>query len=117
MTAKAPNVLIVMADQMAPAFLPIHGHPLTRAPNMEALAQRGVVFDSAYCNSPLCSPPRGSFMSGRWTGVLPISIAGRQATRKPSRRSRAAVALASSRNSATLTCVVINEAPSFADRR
>ena len=56
MTAKAPNVLIVMADQMAPAFLPIYGHPLTRAPNMQALAQQGVVFDSAYCNSPLCSP-------------------------------------------------------------
>ena len=64
MTAKAPNVLIVMADQMAPAFLPIYGHPLTRAPNMQALAQQGVVFDSAYCNSPLCSPSRASFMSG-----------------------------------------------------
>ena len=40
MTAKAPNILIVMADQMAPAFLPIYGHPLTRAPNMQALAQQ-----------------------------------------------------------------------------
>jgi arylsulfatase A-like enzyme len=30
MTAKAPNILIVMADQMAPAFLPIYGHPLVR---------------------------------------------------------------------------------------
>jgi choline-sulfatase len=38
MTARTPNVLLVMADQMAPAFLPIYGHPLTRAPNMEALA-------------------------------------------------------------------------------
>ena len=64
MTAKTPNILIVMADQMAPAFLPIYGHPLTRAPNMEALAKNGVVFDSAYCNSPLCSPSRASFMSG-----------------------------------------------------
>jgi choline-sulfatase len=64
MTAKAPNVLVVMADQMAPAFLPIYGHPLTRAPNMEALARDGVVFDSAYCNSPLCAPSRASFMSG-----------------------------------------------------
>ena len=64
MTAKAPNVLIVMADQMAPAFLPIYGHPLTLAPSMEALAKSGVVFDSAYCNSPLCSPSRASFMSG-----------------------------------------------------
>jgi choline-sulfatase len=64
MTPKAPNVLIVMADQMAPAFLPIYGHALTRAPNMQALAKSGVVFDSAYCNSPLCSPSRASFMSG-----------------------------------------------------
>ena len=65
MTAKAPNILIVMADQMAPAFLPIYGHALTRAPHMQALAGSGVVFESAYCNSPLCSPSRASFMSGR----------------------------------------------------
>ena len=65
MTAKAPNILIVMADQMAPAFLPIYGHGLTRAPHMQALAGSGVVFESAYCNSPLCSPSRASFMSGR----------------------------------------------------
>jgi choline-sulfatase len=65
MTARTPNVLLVMADQMAPAFLPIYGHPLTRAPNMEALAKSGVVFESAYCNSPLCSPSRASFMAGR----------------------------------------------------
>ena len=84
MTAKAPNVLIVMADQMAPAFLPIYGHPLTRAPNMEALAQHGVVFDSAYCNSPLCSPSRASFMSG----LLPSRTRGlRQCGGVRSRRS------------------------------
>ena len=65
MTARAPNILIVMADQMAPAFLPIYGHGLTRAPNMQELAQDGVVFASAYCNSPLCAPSRASFMSGR----------------------------------------------------
>src|SRR5258708_17012564 len=64
MTAKAPNILIVMADQMAPAFLRIYGHPLVRAPNLEALARDGVVFDSAYCASPLCAPSRASFMSG-----------------------------------------------------
>jgi choline-sulfatase len=64
MTAKAPNILIVMADQMAPAFLPVYGHPLVRAPNMLALARDGVVFESAYCASPLCAPSRASFMSG-----------------------------------------------------
>ena len=59
------NILLVMADQMAPAALPFHGHRLTRAPNMMALAETGVVFDAAYCNSPLCSPSRVVFMSGR----------------------------------------------------
>jgi choline-sulfatase len=65
MTAKPPNILLVMADQMAPAFLPIHGHRVTLAPAMQALAGSGVVFDSAYCASPLCSPSRASFMAGR----------------------------------------------------
>src|ERR1700684_4582756 len=64
MTAKAPNILIVMADQMAPAFLPIYGHPLVKTPNIDDVAKAGVVFDSAYCASPLCSPSRASFMSG-----------------------------------------------------
>jgi len=70
MTARAPNILIVMADQMAPAFLPIYGHRGTRAPNMEALAKSGVAFDSAYCASPLCSPSRASFLAG----LLPSRI-------------------------------------------
>ena len=64
MTTKAPNILIVMADQMAPAFLPIYGHSLVRAPNMQVVARDGVVFNSAYCASPLCAPSRASFMSG-----------------------------------------------------
>ena len=63
MAAKR-NILIVMVDQLAPAFLPIHGHKLVKAPNLESLAERGVVFDSAYCNSPLCSPSRTAFMTG-----------------------------------------------------
>ena len=62
-----PNILIVMVDQLNPAFLPIHGHPLVKTPNLEKLAARGTVFDNAYCNSPLCAPSRAAFM----TGTLP----------------------------------------------
>jgi choline-sulfatase len=65
MAAAKPNILIVMVDQLAPAFLPIHGHKVVKAPNLEALAHAGIVFDSAYCNSPLCSPSRAAFMTGR----------------------------------------------------
>jgi choline-sulfatase len=65
MADRQPNILIVMVDQLAPAFLPIHGHRLVKAPHLEALARNGIVFDSAYCNSPLCSPSRAVFMTGR----------------------------------------------------
>ncbi len=65
MPEKRPNILIVQADQMAAAFLPFYGHPVVRAPHMTALAEAGVVFDRAYCNSPLCAPSRFSMLSGR----------------------------------------------------
>jgi choline-sulfatase len=60
-----PNILILMADQMAPRALPAYGHGLVHAPNIARLADEGVVFDSAYCNSPLCAPSRFSFLSGK----------------------------------------------------
>lgn len=66
MTTSQPNILILMADQLAAPALPIHdADSPVKAPNIQALAQRGVVFDSAYCNSPLCAPSRFVFMTGR----------------------------------------------------
>ncbi len=66
-SARKPDILILMADQMVPSALPFHGHPITRTPAMSQLAADGVVFDNAYTGSPLCSPGRASFM----TGLLP----------------------------------------------
>ena len=62
---KQPNILLVMFDQIAPQFLPCHGHKLVQAPNIAALADRGVVFDSAYTNSPICASARFSMMAGQ----------------------------------------------------
>jgi choline-sulfatase len=64
---RRPDALIVMADQLAPSALPFHGNPITQAPAMSSLAERGVVFDNAYTASPLCAPARASLM----TGMLP----------------------------------------------
>ncbi len=72
MADSQPNILIVMVDQLAPRFLPIHGHPVVKAPNLVRLAARGTVFERAYCNSPLCSPSRTAFM----TGALPSRTGG-----------------------------------------
>ena len=64
MTTRHPNVLFIMADQLAARWLPIHGHPLVKAPNLERLANEGVVFDNAYTTSPLCAPARATVMNG-----------------------------------------------------
>ena len=63
--AKRPNLLLIMADQLAPHVLPAYGHPRVRTPHIDRLAEEGVVFENAYCNFPLCAPARASMLSGR----------------------------------------------------
>ena len=63
--SKAPNIVLIMADQLAPQFTGAYGHPVVKTPHMDALAKRGMRFDAAYCNSPLCAPSRFSFMAGQ----------------------------------------------------
>ena len=70
MSVSRPNFLIVMADQMAGPALPCYGHPIVQAPALTRLAQQGVVFNRAYCSSPLCAPSRASLV----TGQLPSRI-------------------------------------------
>jgi len=62
---KAPNIVVVMADQLSPQFCGTYAHPVVKTPHMDALAKNGMRFDAAYCNSPLCAPSRFSFMSGQ----------------------------------------------------
>ncbi|WP_275546490.1 MULTISPECIES: choline-sulfatase [unclassified Pseudomonas] len=63
---KRPNILFIMADQMAAPIMPLHdaASPV-QMPNLMKLAEQAVVFDSAYCNSPLCAPSRFTLVSGR----------------------------------------------------
>jgi choline-sulfatase len=65
MAAKAPNILLIMADQMAAPALPFYGHRLVKTPHLSRLADQGVLFENAYCNFPLCAPSRYSLLSGR----------------------------------------------------
>ena len=65
MDARRPNVLVVMADQLAAGWLPAYGHTAVRAPNLTALAERAAVFETAYCPAPLCAPSRAGLLSAR----------------------------------------------------
>ncbi len=66
-----PNILYVMADQLAASLLSMHNpKSQIQTPNLDKLAAKSVVFDSAYCNSPLCAPSRMAMI----TGQLPSKI-------------------------------------------
>jgi choline-sulfatase len=67
MRERPPHILLVMVDQLAAPFLRTYGHPVTKTPSIDALADAGVVFENSYTPSPLCAPARASFM----TGLLP----------------------------------------------
>jgi choline-sulfatase len=59
-----PNILFIMADQLAARYLRSYGHPLVKTPHLDRLAEDGVVFENAYTPSPLCAPARAAVMNG-----------------------------------------------------
>ncbi|SPO30804.1 probable choline-sulfatase [Ustilago trichophora] len=71
-SASRPNILFVMADQLAaPQLRMYNDKSQILTPNLDRLARDAVVLESAYCNSPLCAPSRMALV----TGQLPSKIA------------------------------------------
>ena len=66
-----PNILVFVTDQQRADWLSCVGNTRLDTPNIDKIAARGVVFDRAYCNTPLCMPSRYTM----WTG-LPASAHG-----------------------------------------
>lgn len=60
------NVLVLMSDQHVPFASGMYGSDVVRTPRLDALAERGVRFDNAYCNSPICVPSRAAMATGRY---------------------------------------------------
>ncbi len=57
------NVLFIVVDDLRP-LLGCYGHSEIHTPNIDALAERGTLFNRAYCQNPLCHPSRTSILTG-----------------------------------------------------
>ncbi len=62
---KIRNILFIMADQLRWDYLSCYGHSHLKTPNIDSIAKKGVLFDSAYVQSPVCGPSRASYYTGR----------------------------------------------------
>ncbi|MCH7728955.1 MAG: sulfatase-like hydrolase/transferase, partial [Planctomycetes bacterium] len=63
-TRTRPNVLFLAIDDLNDWVGCLGGHPQAKTPNIDKLAEKGVLFEQAYCAAPLCNPSRTSVMTG-----------------------------------------------------
>ncbi len=62
---NSPNILIIMSDDQGPWAMGCAGTPELLTPRLDQLATQGIRFDNFFCASPVCSPARASFLTGR----------------------------------------------------
>ncbi len=71
-----PNVVMVVADDHAPAAIGTYGAQHNRTPHLDTLAAEGLRLDNCFCTNAICTPARASIMTGRYshsTGIKTLS--------------------------------------------
>ena len=70
-----PNIVIVFVDDMGYGDMTRTGHPTIVTPNLDRMADQGVLMTQFYTGNPVCSPSRAALLTGRWpirTGVVNV---------------------------------------------
>ncbi len=83
-----PNVLFIVVDDLNDWVGVLGGHPNALTPNIDRLAERGVLFTNAHAQSPICGPSRASFLSGLYpytTGLYQQPVGGNTILRSDER--------------------------------
>jgi arylsulfatase A-like enzyme len=65
-----PNILWICSDQQRWDTIHSLGNPHIHTPNLDRLVAEGVAFTHAYCQSPICTPSRASFLTGRYASTV-----------------------------------------------
>ena len=77
--SSRPNIIVIITDQQyADAMSCRMGNQWINTPNMDKLANQGVVFTKAYAANPLCAPSRNSIITGRYPHITGIESNDKQ---------------------------------------
>ena len=72
MAHDRPNILWYCADGQRYDTIHALGNPAARTPTLDRLVERGVAFTRAYCQTPICTPSRASFLTGRYPATTHV---------------------------------------------
>jgi arylsulfatase len=76
MTTERPNILWICTDQQRYDTIRALGNDVIRTPNLDRLVAEGVAFTRAYSQSPICTPSRASFLTGRYPNTVHVNRNG-----------------------------------------
>lgn len=69
-----PNIVLIVSDDMGWKDLGCYGNPVHETPNIDKLAEDGVLFTNAYAAAPVCTPTRASIQTGKYPARLHITV-------------------------------------------
>ena len=72
LSAKPPNVVFILADDLGWAELGCYGNKFNETPNLDRLAKSGLRFTHAYASAPVCSPYRAALLTGQYPARVGI---------------------------------------------
>ena len=70
--SRRPNILLIMADDHAPAAFSTYGSMLNTTPNLDRIAAEGLRLDRCFCTNAICTPARASVHTGKYSHVTGI---------------------------------------------
>lgn len=74
------HIILMMADHLRADCLSCYGNLGVNTPHLDAMADQSVVFDRAYCSTPLCVPTRTSMATGKWPHTTGCIVNGGRST-------------------------------------
>ncbi len=72
--SEPPNVVFILADDLGVNDLSLYGSSFHETPNIDALAEKGMMYTQAYSANPLCSPTRASILTGLYPSRIGITM-------------------------------------------